>query len=231
MYIVAFALGCLGSRLDWTERAAIAMMTAGTFGLIAFLGPRSGRDAGIGWTLWFLAGLATVVPIAAMFWLGYRSSSPGRRAALLGVGAGMGFGLATAMTKGMTVQFATGGIIGVLTSWQLYAAGVAGVFAFWLDQNAINAGSLAAAQPGVTLADPYVSVAWGAAVFHEPMRGGLWAAAAAVCGVAMSAGAFVLARSPAITGPQESSETDGAAASSPSTDSSGERTRAGRRSR
>jgi hypothetical protein len=106
------------------------------------------------------------------------------------------------MTKGMTGQYASWGITGVLTSWQLYAAGVAGIFAFWLCQNAIDAGRRAAAQPGVTLADPYISIAWGAAVFHEPMRAGLWAAVAVLRGLAMSAGAFILARSPAITGPQ-----------------------------
>jgi drug/metabolite transporter (DMT)-like permease len=201
----------LRGRLGHREWAAIGVMTAGTFGLIAFLGPSNGRDAGIGWLLWVLAIVATVLPIGALFWLGYRSSSPGRRAALLGVGAGLGFGLAAALVKGMTAQYASGGLSGVITSWQLYAAGLAGAFAFWLNQNAINAGRLAAAQPGVTLADPYVSIIWGALVFDEPMRGGPWVAAAVVCGLAMSAGAFVLARSPVISGPQGDSEDGGEA--------------------
>jgi hypothetical protein len=88
----------------------------------------------------------------------------------------------------------------VLTAWQLYAAAAAGLLAFWMDQNAVNAGRLAAAQPGITLGDPCVSIAWGVTVFHETTRGGGWLAAAVVCGVAMGGAAVVLARSPATTG-------------------------------
>jgi hypothetical protein len=147
-----------------------------------------------------------VLPIAVVCWYGYRGRSPGRRAALLGAGAGLSFGLAAALTKGMTEQFSSGGIPAVLTSWQLYGAAAVGGLAFWLGQNAINAGRLAAAQPGLTLGDPGVSIAWGVTVFHETTRGGLWLAAAIVCGAAMAIGAVILARSPATTGAQAASE-------------------------
>jgi hypothetical protein len=76
-----------------------------------------------------------------------------------------------------------------------------------MNQNAINAGRLAAAQPGVTLADPYVSIIWGAVVFHEAMRAGFWVVAAIISGVAMSVGAIILARSPGMSGSRAASET------------------------
>jgi hypothetical protein len=196
----------LGGHLGRREWGAISVMTAGTVGLIAFLGPSGGRGTGISTVVWLAAIAAVAVPVAAVFWLGYQSDSPGRRAGLLGTGAGLSFGLAAALTKGFTGQFSSGGIPGVVTSWQLYAAAVVGVLAFWLSQNAINAGRLAAAQPGITLGDPCVSIAWGVVVFHETTRGGPWLAAAAVCGVAMGAGAIVLARSPATTGARAASE-------------------------
>lgn len=196
----------LGGMLRRQERIAIAVMTAGTIGLIAFLGPSGGRGTGIGWQVWLLAGVATAVPVGALYWLGRSATSPGRRAALLGTGAGISFGLAAGFIKGMTQQFAAGGIGGALTSWQLYAAGVAGILAFWMNQNAINAGRLATAQPGVTLADPYVSILLGALVFHEVMRDGLWLLAAVLSAAAMSAGAIILARSPGMTGARAVSE-------------------------
>ena len=196
----------LGSRLGRREWVAIVAMTAGTVGLIAFLDPQGGRETGIGWPVWLAAVAATGALVGMMFWLGSRARSAGRRAGLLGIGAGTAFGLAAALIKGMTAEFSSGGITGALTAWQLYAAGAAGLLAFWMDQNAINAGRPAAAQPGVTLADPYVSIAWGVVVFQETTRTGPWLAAVAICGAAMSAAAVILARSPATSGARAARE-------------------------
>jgi hypothetical protein len=55
-------------------------------------------------------------------------------------------------------------------AWQLYAAAAVGLLAFWMDQNAVNAGRLAAAQPGITLGDPVVSIAWGVTVGPEDLH-------------------------------------------------------------
>jgi hypothetical protein len=199
----------LGSRLGRREWWAIVVMTAGTSGLIGFLGPSGDQATGIGWLVWLVAIPATAVPVGAAYWVGSRAQSPGRRAGVLGTGAGISFGLAAALTKGMTQQYASGGLAGVLTAWQLYAAAVAGLLAFWMDQNAVNAGRLAAAQPGITLGDPAVSIAWGVTVFHETTRGGGWLAAAVACGAAMGVAAVVLARSPATTGAAAREEAPG----------------------
>lgn len=199
----------LGSVLGRRESAAIAAMTAGTVGLIGFLGPSGGRSGGISWPVWVLASTATAIPVGLAYWYGRRSESPGRRAAVLGTGAGLSFGLAAAFIKGMTGQFGAGGVAGVITSWQLYAAGAAGVLAFWMDQNAINAGRLATAQPGITLGDPFVSVLWGALVFHETMRGGYWLIAVLASVAAMTAGAIVLAESPSMAGTRAATEEGG----------------------
>jgi hypothetical protein len=196
----------LGGRLGRREWCAIAAMTGGTAGLIAFLGPSGGKGTGIGWMAWLLAIAATAIPVMALLWLGHRARSPGRRAGLLGIGTGLCFGLAAALLKGMTEQFSSGGIPGILTAWQLYAAGAAGVLAFWMGQNAVNAGRLAVAQPGITLGDPCVSIAWGVVVFHEATRSGIWLAAAGLCGLLMSAAAVVLARSPATRGARAAGE-------------------------
>jgi drug/metabolite transporter (DMT)-like permease len=199
----------LGGRLGRREWSAMVVMTAGTSGLIGFLGPSGDQASGIGWLVWLVATAATAVPVGTAYWLGRRARSPGRRAGVLGVGAGISFGLAAALTKGMTQQYASGGLGGVLAAWQLYAAAAVGLLAFWMDQNAVNAGRLATAQPGITLGDPVVSIAWGVTVFQETTRGGGWLIAAVACGAAMSVAAIVLARSPATTGEAAREEAPG----------------------
>ena len=116
------------------------------------------------------------------------------------VAAGAAFGLTAALMKAMTGTF-SGGITAALTSSQLYAMIAAGVAGMFLVQSALNAGRLVAAQPGLTLTDPVVSVLWGVLVFHERVRAG-WFLALAAAGALLVAGAvLVLARSPLLSGP------------------------------
>jgi hypothetical protein len=78
----------------------------------------------------------------------------------------------------------------------MIAAGGLGMF---LVQSAMNAGGLLAAQPGLTLADPVLSVLWGAMVFHERVRGGILILPE-VASLALVAGAVIaLARSPLLS--------------------------------
>jgi len=100
--------------------------------------------------------------------------------------------------KGMTTTFA-GGIGHLLASWQVYAMVAVGVFGMLLVQSAMNAGKLLAAQSGLTLADPVLSVLWGVLAFHERVRSG-WFVVPEVIGMGIVAGAVVaLARSPLLS--------------------------------
>jgi EamA domain-containing membrane protein RarD len=60
----------------------------------------------------------------------------------------------------------------------------------FLLQSAVNAGRLIAAQPGLTLSDPIVSVLWGVLVFSEHVRGG-WFIALTVASVVILAFAVI----------------------------------------
>jgi hypothetical protein len=103
--------------------------------------------------------------------------------------------------KGMTKTFAHG-IVTLFTSWEIYGMVAVGLLGMFLIQSALNAGGLIAtqpaqpAQPGLTLADPVISVLWGVFALHEEVRGGwyilLEVAAAAILGAAV----LTLARSP-----------------------------------
>lgn len=64
---------------------------------------------------------------------------------------------------------------------------------------AMNAGRLLAAQPGLTLSDPIVSVLWGVLVFGERVRTGWSAVLAAVSALMLAAAVLVLIRSPLLS--------------------------------
>jgi drug/metabolite transporter (DMT)-like permease len=85
---------------------------------------------------------------------------------MLAAAAGTMFGLTTALMKAMTGTF-DGGFGHLFTDWPVYAMIVAGALGMFLTQSALNVGQLIAAQPGLTLSDPLISVLWGVLAFHE----------------------------------------------------------------
>ncbi|MGI8761098.1 MAG: DMT family transporter, partial [Jatrophihabitantaceae bacterium] len=126
-------------------------------------------------------------------------------AALLGTASGASFGLTAALMKAMTETFAHG-FLTIFTTWQTYAMVAAGGLAMFLLQSALNAGRLIAAQPGITTADPVVSILWGVLGFGETVRGGVFLLLAAVSAAVIGWGVFLLARSPLIAGAEGAAE-------------------------
>jgi hypothetical protein len=140
---------------------------------------------------------------------GGHDGSSSHQAAVFGVAGGAAFGLTAALIKGMTSHFAQGwGAI--FTSWQLYALVATGALGMFLVQSALNAGRLIAAQPGLTLSDPIISILWGVLVFHERVRSGLLPLLLAALSTVVMAGAvFALARSPLLSEDSQSASKPG----------------------
>jgi drug/metabolite transporter (DMT)-like permease len=211
------------SRLGWREWVPTAVMTAGLAGLLYALSPSAGRPTSVRWYEWVigaginLALVGALVVAARHGTAGGRGS--GRRAALLGVAGGASFGLTAAVMKGMTTTFSGGGFAQLFTSWPVYAMVATGALGMFLVQSALNAGRLLAAQPGLTLSDPVVSVLWGVLIFGEQVRGGLWVVLAVLSGVAMSAAVLMLARSPLLSDESAAGEEHGTAGDSAAGDS------------
>ncbi len=84
----------------------------------------------------------------------------------------------------------------LFTSWQLYAMITTGLLGMFLAQSALNAGRLLAAQPGLTLSDPIVSIIWGVLAFGQRVRGGLFFLVDVICLAVMAGAVLSLARSP-----------------------------------
>jgi len=192
------------TRLRGREWLATAAISAGLAGFLFFLAPSPGGAAGVGWLSWVAGAGANLALVAALTLWGRRgpaghggtsAGSSARQAGVLGIAAGSAFGLTAALMKAMTGTLA-GGLGGLLTSWPLYAMIACGITAMFILQSALNAGRLIAAQPGVTLSDPIVSVLWGVLVFHEQVRGGPFLGLAAASLAVMAGAVVVLARSP-----------------------------------
>jgi drug/metabolite transporter (DMT)-like permease len=78
----------------------------------------------------------------------------------------------------------------------------------FLTQSVLNAGQLIAAQPGLTLTDPLISVLWGVLVFHEQVRQGWYILGAAGAAAVIVAGVIQLARSPLLSDDDEADDPD-----------------------
>ena len=179
---------------DWV---GVAGMTVGLAALIGALSPAHGNPAGVAPSTWLVAMLATAIPIGGL-WLWALLVRGGLRSALFGVAAGAGFGLTAALIKAAVGALASDGVDAMLRTWQPYAFMVTGILSVWLVQNALHSGALVAAQPGITLLDPVVSVLWGVLVYRETVNSGPIAVVAVAGAVLMAASVFVLARAQAL---------------------------------
>jgi drug/metabolite transporter (DMT)-like permease len=191
-----------GQRMRRREWASAAAMTAGLGALLFLLQPSAGRSASVRWYVWLTGIGVNLALVAVLVALARRApaqrSGGAYRAGLLGLAAGSAFGLTAALMKGMTTTFA-GGIGNLLTSWQIYGMIAAGAIGMFLVQSAMNAGKLLAAQPGLTLADPVLSVLWGVLAFHETVRGGVFIVPEVISMAIIAAAVIALARSPLLS--------------------------------
>jgi drug/metabolite transporter (DMT)-like permease len=193
----------LGGR-EWLPAAA---MTAGLAGLLYSLAPSAGAAPQVHWYGWLAGVGGNLLLVAFLVLLARRGSfrnargqGSGQRggsfrAAMLAVAAGSTFGLTAALMKAMTRTFAEG-LGHLFTDWPIYAMVAAGVLGMFLTQAALNAGQLIAAQPGLTLSDPLISVLWGVLAFHEQVRQGWFILGEVLCAGVIVAGVVMLARSP-----------------------------------
>lgn len=190
LVLAAVVLHSPASRREWT---AVLAMSVGLMVLLFALSPgggRSDRTSGVEWALGLAVGGGLV---AVLVVLGLRAAGD-LRAGFLGAATGACFGLTAAL---MDAGFAPG-LPAAFAHWQTYGVGVGGLASLFLMQNALQAGRLVAAQPGITLVDPVVAGVWGTVVFGERLRTGPWLLPALV-GVALVAwGTVGVSRSSAV---------------------------------
>jgi drug/metabolite transporter (DMT)-like permease len=153
---------------DWVSAVG---MVVGLGAFLALARP-SGGDHQASSSIWLLAGIATfgfaglLVAAAYLPGRGGLPTNGGRKAALLGMAAAVGFGFVAAVIKELSTHLSQGPS-GIFLNWSPYFLLVSGAAAFFLASNAFQAGSLASSQPGLTVVDPLVASLLGVILFRE----------------------------------------------------------------
>lgn len=176
---------CKPSPREWSWAAALIL------GLTLFLvaahptaGPLLPDD-----TWMFRLGGGALVLICVLVLLG-RGPAKRHRAALLGLGTGVSYGVSAALIK-YCYGLASDSPSRLLTSWPLYALVVIGGGGIVLNQVAYRSGPLAGALPPLAIADPVVATICGVAAFSEVLRTSPLAIAGQVVGFLVVAVAIV----------------------------------------
>ncbi|PVD04524.1 hypothetical protein DBP12_03625 [Streptomyces sp. CS014] len=185
-------------RADAAVWSGVAAVTAGLALGMAAAAPVEGRDT-VEDFAWIPALLVTGVFEAGLIVAALRTRG-NARAALLGLAAACGYALTAALMKDAMANLDDGGVVALLASWQLYATAAAGVGALFLLQNALQAGSLVAVQPMLTLGDALISILYGVTLFDEELRTGWWLVPELVALALIAAGCVRLARTPLARG-------------------------------
>jgi drug/metabolite transporter (DMT)-like permease len=199
-------------RLTWW---AVGLVTASLGGGLAAAAP-SGGATHASLKVWVPTLIATGVFEAVVITIGVRARGNARGAAL-GLAAACGYALTATLMKS-AVSTLSQGVVPFFTSWELYGTAVAGVGALFLLQNGLQAGSLVAVQPPLTLGDALISAAYGVTVFDENVRTGGWLLVIEIAAVlAVAVGCIELSRSLALMH-ESPSPSQSAPTAAPSTD-------------
>lgn len=188
-----------GGLREW---GGTALTVVGVAVFVAAASPAPGRpDPGnLLWVAILLPGLTVMAAIATLA-SGRRGPA---RANLLGIDAGIAFGLLAVLTK--TVAHLAGqGAAAFFGHFEAYAIVAIGSLGFLCSQSAYQAASLASSLPFVVVVEPTVAVLIGATALgeHLALAGGaaLFEAAGVCAGVA---GVVLLTRSPVVLAIYES---------------------------
>ena len=174
-------------RLTWWS---VGIVTVSLGGGLAAAAPSGASDTASNWTK---ALIATACFEAVTIIVGIRTSG-NARAAAFGLAAACGYALTAALMKNAMAAF-NQGPAAFFTSWELYAAAAAGVGSLFILQNSLQAGSLVATQPALTLGDALISVSYGVTLFGETLRTGPWLIIEILAVLAIGVGCLELSQS------------------------------------
>src|SRR5580658_6688406 len=123
------------------------------------------------------------------------------RASLVGLGAGLVFGIQDALTR-QTLEILQGHSVTVLfTTWPPYCLIATGVVGIWLMQNAFSAGPLHSSLPTIAAGEPVAGIALGIVVFGDRIQISPGMLAIEAGGIAaLIVGTVAVARSSAFSG-------------------------------
>jgi hypothetical protein len=137
------------------------------FGLVAFLlaaRPRGGATAVA--DLRWAYGAGCPVALAALLAVVASRRAGASRALLLGIGAGILFGVQAALVQSAVHVMGDSGLVGLLAGWHGYGVVVVALFGMLLVQSAFESAELSASYPGVVTAQLLCALAIGVFVLR-----------------------------------------------------------------
>jgi drug/metabolite transporter (DMT)-like permease len=168
VFTIAIAATWSSSEVGRRDWIAVVAVVAGLslFMITALPSDRSSGTASRGdWEVFalFMAGA-----IAVLLALGLRSANR-RRAALLGLTAGLADAVMAVLTKAFAHDLSHGWLH-VVRSWSPYALCAVGIVALLLSQTAYQTGRPTVSLPIITVTDPIISSAVGVGLFDEAIK-------------------------------------------------------------
>lgn len=184
-------------RRDWLG----AVATAAGLAAFIFVG-RPGRGHPLQANQWaWLAAVVGVSAVVAVLVALSRRLDAARAATVLGVGAGMLFGLQSSLTETAVRYLRTQGFLHTFLHWQPYVLVAAAIVGAMLIQSAYEMAPLPASFPTLVTSEPMTGLIIGVTVLHGSLHVGAGALAAEVTGLlVMVAGVGVLATSSIVNG-------------------------------
>ena len=194
--LFTFALGSFWSRQPISRRdwLSVACVAAGLAGFLVVASPSEHSEGTAPAGEWVLWGASMAAALTLLIWIGLKSEGR-RRAATLGLAAGLGDAFMAVLTKAFA-HATNEGIGSVFTSWIPYALCFAGIAALLLTQTAYQTGQPRIAIPLITVTEPLVSCGIGVGLFGEAVHvGGLRAPVVLASVAVMATGLVSLSRS------------------------------------
>ncbi|UWE11429.1 DMT family transporter [Actinacidiphila bryophytorum] len=205
LFAMALSRRLTGQPLGWNGWLGVALLALGVTGFIVAGRPRGGGPEAGALRHWLVFG--TVAGLALLLTLKARRLPRSGEAALLGLAAGLLYGLQDSLTRvcGQIVQ--DDGLATLVVSWQPYAVGGIGLTGMLLVQSAFETAPLRMSLPSLTAAQPIAGIVCGVGFLGDRLRFTAGALAWEAAGLAaIVLGVVLLGRHPAMpTGVAEKS--------------------------
>jgi drug/metabolite transporter (DMT)-like permease len=168
LFALILAVPMSKQAMTWTEVVGALILCAG----VALLSlSRSTKPIGLSFgsfSHWpaaaIIAGIAYIAVLAGM------SRRGPARATLIGLAAGLVFGIQDALTR-QTLEILQGHPFTVLvTTWPPYCLLATGIVGLWLMQNAFSAGPLHSSLPTIAAGEPVAGILLGIVVFGDRIQ-------------------------------------------------------------
>ncbi|WP_433855594.1 DMT family transporter [Streptomyces kronopolitis] len=199
LFAMALSRRLTRQRLGRSGWAGLWLLAGGVTAFIVAGRPQGGRSSADQTWQWLIMGVVLGTALLLAAFAKRERVHVSLEAALLGIAAGLIYGLQDALTRISGERFGHGGWGALLTSWQPYAIVVLGVLALVLVQSAFESAPLRLSLPALTAAQPLAGIACGVGFLGDRLQVTAGALAWEVAGiVAVVAGIVLIGSHPAM---------------------------------